>query len=196
MRKGKATFFPACVFGHMNLGMNKVNHHASVRQQLSRNNLGYSQSVHTYLAFILNYIKKKPPHFWNCITASREQHQDLLHDKRMVKAGAKTGESLGQKVKRVHISHPKMLLNIPDTRTMWSNCRVESLTKIINCCLLVRTMRMRHGLTVAQECPNYRLNDMTVGFIMMTMLFMINEIILPIINTSSHQEVMRIMYGS
>lgn len=51
-----------------------------------------------------------------------------------------------------------------------------------------------HGL--AQEHPNYHLNDTTAVFIIMTMLLVINEIILPIINMPSHREIMRIMYGS
>lgn len=92
--------------------------------------------------------KKKQLHISEIASQPREDsihiHKTFFMTREawMVKARAETGESLDQKVKRVHISHPKMLLNIPDTRTMWSNCRVESLTKIINCCLLVGTIGM------------------------------------------------------
>lgn len=107
-----------------------------------------SRSTLTGLYPDLYIYIKKPLHISEIASQPREDsihiHKTFFMTREawMVKARAKRGESLDQKVKRVHISHPKMLLNIPDTRTMWSNCRVQSLTKIINCCLLVGTIGM------------------------------------------------------
>lgn len=117
--------------------------------------------------------------------------------------GLRIGESLGQKVTRVHIFRAKMLLGITDARATRSNYRANSLIKKSHQLLLLKTIAGPAGrpiwfaaLAFAQKCPNHHLNDTTVVFIIMTMAFVINKIILPIINMPSHGEIMRIMYGS
>lgn len=57
-------------------------------------------------------------------------------------------------------------------------------------------MNMMHSLTFGKKCPNYHLNDTVVVIIMVTIAAVINEIIHPIINMTSHGEIMGIMYCS
>lgn len=57
-------------------------------------------------------------------------------------------------------------------------------------------MNMMNGLTFGKKCPNYHLNDTVVVIMMITIAAVINEIILPIINMTSHGEIMGIMYCS
>lgn len=55
---------------------------------------------------------------------------------------------------------------------------------------------MMHSLTFGKKCPNYHLNGTVVVIMMITIAAVINEIILPIINMTSHGEIMGIMYCS
>lgn len=49
---------------------------------------------------------------------------------------------------------------------------------------------------LCEKCPNYHLNDTIIIIMMITIAAVINEIILPIINMTSHGEIMGIMYCS
>ncbi len=57
-------------------------------------------------------------------------------------------------------------------------------------------MNMMHSLMFGQKCPNYHLNDTLVVIMMITIAAVINKIMLPIINMTSHGEIMGIMYCS
>lgn len=57
-------------------------------------------------------------------------------------------------------------------------------------------MNMINSLTFAKKCPNYHLNDTMVVIMTITIAAVINEIILPIINMTSHGEIIGIMYCS
>lgn len=53
-----------------------------------------------------------------------------------------------------------------------------------------------NSLTFGKKSPNYHLNDSVVVIMKMTIAAVINEIILPIINMTSHGKIMGIMYCS
>lgn len=57
-------------------------------------------------------------------------------------------------------------------------------------------MNKMDGFTFGKKWPNYHLNDSVVVIKMITIAAVINEIILPIINMTSHGEIMGIMYCS
>lgn len=57
-------------------------------------------------------------------------------------------------------------------------------------------MNKMDGFTFGKKWPNYHLNDSVVVIMMITIAAVINEIILPIINMTSHGEIMGIMYCS
>lgn len=75
--------------------------------------------------------------------------------------GLRTGESLGQKVTRVHIFRAKMLLDITDARATRSNYRAKSLIKKSHQLLLIiknnsrsrRTANMIRSFGVCSEMP-------------------------------------------
>lgn len=50
--------------------------------------------------------------------------------------------------------------------------------------------------TLGEKCPNYHLNDSVVVIMKITIAAVINEIILAIIDMTSHGEIMGIMYHS
>lgn len=51
-----------------------------------------------------------------------------------------------------------------------------------------------NSLTFGKKSPNYHLNDFVVVIMMMTIAAVINEIILSIINMTSHSEIMGIVF--
>lgn len=57
-------------------------------------------------------------------------------------------------------------------------------------------MNKMNSLTFGKKCSNYHLNDSVVVIMMRTIAAVINEIMLPIINMTSHGEIMGIKHCS
>lgn len=55
---------------------------------------------------------------------------------------------------------------------------------------------MMNSLTFGKKCPNYHLNDTVLLIITITIVAVISEIILPIINMTCRGEIMGIVYCS